>query len=318
MFKLLQNELMKMFKRPGTYVMVGLLLLMISVVGGVLKYQENTATEADNQNWKQSLQIEIDEAKKELKDIGNAPKNQIAYVERDIAVKEYRMDHEIPPNEDYSVWRFVSDTSNLIQFAGLFAIIIAAGIVASEFNWGTIKLLLIRPIDRGKILSSKYLAVIVFALMLLSVLFVFSTLLGLILFGTPETAVPYLNYFDGKITEQNFALHLVILYAMKSINMIMLLTMAFMISAVFRNSSLAIGLSIFLMFTGVELTGLLAMKFDWAKYILFANTDLMQYFEGIPMVEGMSLTFSVIMIVIYFILFQSLAFMVFKKRDVAG
>ena len=75
MFKLLQNELMKMFKRPGTYVMIGLLLLMISVAGGVLKYQENTATEADNQNWKQSLQIEIDETKKELKDMGNAPKN---------------------------------------------------------------------------------------------------------------------------------------------------------------------------------------------------------------------------------------------------
>ena len=37
--------------------MVGLLLLMISGVGGVLKYQKNTATEADNQNWKQSLQI---------------------------------------------------------------------------------------------------------------------------------------------------------------------------------------------------------------------------------------------------------------------
>ena len=91
-----------------------------------------------------------------------------------------------------------------------------------------------------------------------------------------------------------------------------------MISAVFRNSSLAIGLSIFLMFTGAELTGLLAMKFDWAKYILFANTDLMQYFEGVPMVEGMTLTFSVIMIVIYFILFQSLAYVVFKKRDVAG
>jgi ABC-2 type transport system permease protein len=318
MFKLLQNEFMKMFKRPGTYVMIGLLLLMISVAGGVLKYQENTSTGADNQNWKQSLQIEIDETKKQLKDMGDAPKNVTAHLERDIALKEYRLDHNISPNQDYSLWEFVSDTSNLIQFAGLFAIIIAAGIVASEFNWGTIKLLLIRPIDRGKILASKYLAVIVFALMLLSVLFVFSTLLGLILFGTPETTVPYLNYFDGKITEQSFALHLVILYAMKSINMLMLATMAFMISAVFRNSSLAIGLSIFLMFTGAELTGLLAMKFDWAKYVLFANTDLMQYFEGVPMVEGMTLTFSVIMIVIYFILFQSLAYVVFKKRDVAG
>ena len=39
--------------------MIGLLLLMISVAGGVLKYQENTAAEADSQNWKQGLQTEI-------------------------------------------------------------------------------------------------------------------------------------------------------------------------------------------------------------------------------------------------------------------
>ena len=74
MFKLVQNELMKIFKRPGTYVMIGLLLLMIAVAGGMLKYQENTATGADSQNWKQSLQTEIDEAKDELKDMGNVPK----------------------------------------------------------------------------------------------------------------------------------------------------------------------------------------------------------------------------------------------------
>ena len=62
--------------------------------------------------------------------------------------------------------------------------------------------------------------------------------------------------------------------------------MAFMISAVFRNSSLAIGLSIFLMMTGGELTGMFAMKFQWAKYVLFANTDLMQYFDGVPIGGG--------------------------------
>jgi ABC-2 type transport system permease protein len=98
----------------------------------------------------------------------------------------------------------------------------------------------------------------------------------------------------------------------------MLSTMAFMISAVFRNSSLAIGLSIFLMFTGAQFTNLIAIKFDWAKYILFANTDLMQYFEGMPLVEGMTLPFSVSMLVVYFVLFHSLAFFVFRKRDVAA
>jgi ABC-2 type transport system permease protein len=60
------------------------------------------------------------------------------------------------------------------------------------------------------------------------------------------------------------------------------------------------------------------MKFTWAKYILFANTDLMQYFEGTPMVDGMTLSFSVIMLLVYFFIFQFLAFYVFKKRDVAA
>jgi ABC-2 type transport system permease protein len=60
------------------------------------------------------------------------------------------------------------------------------------------------------------------------------------------------------------------------------------------------------------------MKFDWAKYILFANTNLMNYYDGTPTVEGMTMTFSVVMIIIYFLIFQALAFTIFKKRDVAA
>ena len=115
---------------------------------------------------------------------GDAPKYVITHLERYIALKEYRLVHNISPNQEYSLSEFVSVTSNLIQFSVLFSIIIAAFIVSSEFNWVTITLLLIRPIYRGNILASKYFAVIVFALLLLSVLFVFSSLLGLILFGT--------------------------------------------------------------------------------------------------------------------------------------
>ena len=49
-------------------------------------------------------------------------------------------------------------------------------------------------------------------------------------------------------------IYLMIYYGLASIEMIMLATMAFMISSVFRNSSLAIGLSLFLMFTGAQFT----------------------------------------------------------------
>ena len=246
------------------------------------------------------------------------PNSTIHYYERQISLNEYRIEHHISPNEDYSIWGFVNDTSLLIDFAGLFTIIIAASIVASEFNWGTIKLLLIRPIRRGKILAAKYISVLLFGLLVLSILFVFSALLGALLFGFPNSPSPYLSYYHGVITEQNMLNHLLIYYGLKSISMFMLATMAFMISAVFRNSSLAIGLSLFLMFTGGQVTQFIALKFTWAKYILFANTDLIQYFDGMPMVDGMTLTFSVTMLVIYFFLFLILAHFVFKQRDVAS
>lgn len=305
---------MKIFKRPGTYVIIAILIVVTSIFGIFHKYQEHDFNL--DKNWEQTLQQENDALKKQMKLSHSKPEKQ--YFKEEIAINDYRIKHHLPFNEKYNVWSFVEDASQLIILVGLFTIIISAGIVASEFNWGTIKLLLIRPINRSKILTSKYLTVLLFALLMLAILFAFSTILGAFLFGTPDHPVPYLSYANGQVTKQNIVVYLMNYYGFKSIDTIMLATMAFMISSVFRNSSLAIGLSLFLLFTGAQFTLLLSTKFSWAKYILFANTDLMQYVDGTPMMEGMSMSFSVIMLLIYFVIFQFLAFLVFKKRDVAA
>ncbi|MCE4046928.1 ABC transporter permease [Bacillus sp. Au-Bac7] len=317
MLQLLQNEWMKIWKRAATHVMVVLLLLSVIAIGAITKYQENGLSVPDNENWRQGLEMENKEYQKQL-DEGTVSPDLIEYTRSQIAINEYRLEHDITTNVDYSVWDFISDSSELISFAGLFTIIIAAGIVANEFAWGTVKLLLIRPIGRAKILLSKYLSVILFGVCLILVLFGFALLLGAILFGFPESSTPYLNYHDGKVTEQSMILHLLITYGLNSIDLLMITTMAFMISSVFRNSSLAVGISIFLMFMGGTVTYMLSTKFEWAKYILFANTDLTQYFEGTPLMEGMTLPFSIVMLCVYFLIFHLLAFFVFKKRDVAA
>jgi ABC-2 type transport system permease protein len=316
MLNLIRNEWMKIFRRPGTYVMIAILLLIVSITGAFMKYQENRTDQNHDEDWKTILVQENEALKSQLE--SSPIKVEQDYYKKQIAINEYRIEHDIPFREKYNGWSFVKDSSELILLAGLFTIIVSAGIVASEFSWGTIKLLLIRPINRSKILISKYLTVLLFALLLVGSLFVYSAILGTILFGLPEQAIPYLNYFDGKVTEQPMFIYLINYYGLASIEMIMMATMAFMISSVFRNSSLAIGLSLTLMFMGSQLTALLSMKFTWAKYILFANTNLMQYFEGAPLVEGMTLTFSIIMILLYFVIFQFLAFYVFNKRDVAA
>jgi len=55
---------------------------------------------------------------------------------------------------------------------------------------------------------------------------------------------------------------------------------------------------------------------DAAKYLLFANTNLMPYFFGEPMFEGMTLPFSITNISIHMLLFFLLAGYLFSKRDV--
>ena len=75
-------------------------------------------------------------------------------------------------------------------------------------------------------------------------------------------------------------------YGLKLIELVMIVTLAFMISTVFRSASLAIGLSIFIMFAGQVIT-LLLMRYTWGKYFLFANTDLTPYLKGQPLAEGM-------------------------------
>ncbi len=316
MLSLVRNEWTKIFKRVGTYVMLGLLILIIGVTAAFTKYDDSKAKETEN--WKQELAAEIEGNQQALAQNPKMDKFSKKDLERRIAVSEYRIENEIQPKVKETTWSYVETNAYLVIVVALFTIIVAAGIVASEFSWGTIKLLLIRPISRTKILLSKYISVLLFGMSMLFVLFVLSYLLGLILFGGADQSA-HLSYVDGKVVEQSIVVFLIKTYLLKSIDVVMMATMAFMISAVFRSSSLAIGISLFLLFVGSNVTALLAFKFDWAKYSLFANTDLTQYtgFTS-PLVDSMTMGFSITMLIIYFFIFQLLAFIVFNKRDVAA
>ncbi|MDQ0218192.1 ABC-2 type transport system permease protein [Peribacillus cavernae] len=310
---LIVNEWVKIFKRKTTYIMIGILALLILASSIVIVTTDNE--QSPDNNWKTELQMQNREMEKSIESMPGEQNKEL--IRKDIAENEYRIEHNISPAEDYSAWSFIEDMMQLIDIVALLTIIVAAGMVASEFSWGTIKLLLIRPISRVKILLSKYVVVLLFSLAMLLLLFIISFVCGAIFFGLDNPS-PYLAYADGKIVEQNFVIHLVTNYLLSSIGLLMFTTMAFMISAAFRSSSLAIGISIFLLLAGGTITTLLAAKFEWAKYLLFANVNLTQYFESVPMVEGMTLTFSVIMLFIYFIIFHVISFWVFVKRDVAA
>lgn len=206
-----------------------------------------------------------------------------------------------------SAWDFMN--INLLWFAEVFAVIIAGDIVSSEFSWGTVKLLLIRPVNRVKILLSKYVTALVLAFLIMVFMFITSIILGVAFFG--------LTSFSQGMSEN--MPQLLQAYGLEFIQDLMIFTFAFMISTLFRSGILAIGLSIVLIFIGHPLMRTLSFfQQSWGKYILFANTDLGQYLNGnTPLFPGMTMNFSITMLVIYFAIFAFLSLFFFTKRDVS-
>ncbi|PSL44561.1 ABC-2 type transport system permease protein [Salsuginibacillus halophilus] len=310
---LLKNEHMKLFKRTGTMVMVAVMLLAVLGAGAVSKFMINPDTQSD---WQAELEAENIQFENML-DESNQTSAEQERMQEQLALNNYRLENNKPPVNSETLWGFMIDASNLTGLAALFTIVAASSILAHEFSQGTIKLLLIRPVKRSKILQSKYVTAMMFSGMLLVLIFAFSFLTGSLLFGFHGIDQSHLVYQEGRVVEQPMFMYVAQLFSLNSVEVLMMGTFAFMVAAIFKNSSFAIGISIFLLFTGPQLVQVLN-DYGWAKYILFAHTNLQQYIHGTPIVEGMTFSFSISMLVIYFVIFLTLAWISFEKRDVTA
>lgn len=192
----------------------------------------------------------------------------------------------------------------------IFCAVIAADMVAGEYTWGTIKLLLIRPWSRSKILASKFLSVVLFSVLGTLTLAVTALLTSFLLFSE--------GGFLPNAEETGVRIHLLGLLT-DYIELFIIILVSFMISTVFRSSSLAIGLSLFVLFTK-DLFGLIFRpeKYEWAKYILFLHMDLSGYIHGDTGPGGVGLGFSVAVLAGYALVFILISWQVFARRDVAG
>ncbi|MFD1885940.1 ABC transporter permease [Paenibacillus wenxiniae] len=197
----------------------------------------------------------------------------------------------------------------------LFMLIVASESVASEFTSGTIKLLLIRPWQRWKILCSKFLAMAIFLLILTIIFSLVNLAVSYMLFSKNGTSLPY-----GAATALESNLMLEIVYAL--IRALMLASFAFMLSALFRSSAVAITLSMLLYFSGTITNSLLRFLLKpedyWiTKYLLFTNLDLTQYFSNPTGSFGVtSVGWSLFIMAVYFVIFALISWVSFSKRDV--
>ncbi|RDV30639.1 ABC transporter permease [Lysinibacillus capsici] len=313
MLKLIQNEWMKLWHKKGTWAMVAMLILVILVPAGITKYYEvKSPTEG---SWQDIEQDAIQSYKETLagEDLTEEDK---AYFQEQMAISEYRLANDAPSQKDSSLASFMSFTSGMLTLVTLFTVITAASIVSSEFSAGTIKMLLTRPMSRAKVLTSKLLTTFLFGLLLYVVNVVVSALIGLVLFGM-GTGVE-LEMVNGQVVEKAVWRDLAYHYLLSGGDFVMSTLFAFLIGSVFRSSSLAIGLTMFLSFTGGMIVMFLS-RYDIVKYIWLTHSDLTQYEHGGgSMIADVTLPFSLTVLAIYAVVFLVISYSTFMKRDVTA
>ncbi len=219
---------------------------------------------------------------------------------------------------DTSMWDVAyTEASVMSLLMTIFVVVVAASGVAEEFSTGTIKLLLIRPWSRSKILLSKYISILLFALLLAVTLLASTLLFNWIIFGI--NADPALKPGFLSVGDSSPFVFLLKFYGLELISLVVTVTLAFMLSTIFRSSGLAIGLSLFLLLGVSSFVGLLSLlKYEWVDYLLFIHLNLTQYLNDSPMRDGMTLGFSLAVLAVYYIVFVALTWYVFNKRDVAS
>ena len=282
---------------------------------------------------KNDLIMTVANAKNTIATMGDAKsdgQNSRAKLEDNIKLALYQLDNDKLDNtanqmtlfetsepEQITFWTVFLTSTSLVTVVALLAIVIAGGIVSSEFSQGTVKFLLINPVKRWKILMAKYFTVITVGYIMLCILFVVMIPITGLMLGFDGFSTPYIYVSGGDVKEMPTLLYAAEQYLMKSVEMVVMSTLAFAISSLVRSTALAIGVSVFTMCIGSTVTRLLGqLGQDWARFLVFANTDLASISKGYSIFAQHSVTFAVGVLIAHMVVFLLTAWDGFTKRSV--
>lgn len=310
MIGLVANESMKIYSRRLTWILL-LLLFAVTIGSSILGKMNNP----NSQNWQAETTRLAQQYEERLKITELSPTLR-ADAENKLKLAKYRLEHDFPAPSN-NPWSALLTSSGLIEMVIVFAIILAADMVAGEYTAGTMKLLLIRPHSRSKILLSKYIAVSLFAVVMLALLVACGYAANALLYGLGNIRTTDL-FLDqqGQVVEQNVLLQVIKMYGLSIFPVMGYVTLAFAVSTVLRNSALALGISLFIMIVGNSMIEATA-KIEWLKYLPFANSDISLYMFHLPARPEMTLSFSITVLLVYIFVLALLSWIVFKKRDVS-
>lgn len=203
------------------------------------------------------------------------------------------------------IFEFIDDMKNtifnLIPFSGIMISILFSGIISNEIENGTFRFYLTKPISRYKIYKSKFITMIIYTIFLqLFIFFVYCILC---------------HQFDKTY---------LIKYVKYSSPLILMCGLIILLSTIFRNTSITVGLSVLIIAFSLLITQLLLdidftiVEFTFLPYLDFT---LFNDSEGVKAMNelykiNLNQNKGIIINLVYSFIFFKLGNIIFNKKDI--
>ena len=284
-----------------------------------IKYGDDYLNIALNSYGSDSKSLEQMKASKQ--DLSYEEQQEYNSYLKNIATNKYVIENNVDIYKQNDIRGIFSSFFNQYGLFIIAMVIIVAGtIVSEEFNKGTIKLLLVKPYSRNKILIAKFITMLIIIAFSIISAIVMELIVGGIFFGYDSLSIPILEYdfTNNTLLEINVFKYLGIQLLAQLPIVILLATLAFALSTIFTNSAVAIALPL-LGYMGAQIINVLAVEYNvkFMKFFVTLNWDFTSYlFGNLPMMEGLTAPLSAAVCIAYFVIMLIPTFIVFKNKDI--
>lgn len=205
-------------------------------------------------------------------------------------------------------------------FFVIIILMVSATLICDEFQKGTVKFLLIKPVSRFIILLSKYFTSILVLLMSVLLVFSFQFVLGGIFFGfdTLRLGVIVYDYEIDKVLHFNVFLYFVLYLLAKMPCFLMISLISLLIGVLTASTIISILIPLMLsVFSSSMLELAISHRLYWMKYFPNFIWRFSSYLFGKSSgLEGLDFWFSCIWYSLYFVTFLLLIRGIFKRKDI--
>jgi len=257
----------------------------------------------------------------EIDNLSYSERVEYQTIKEELEINKYILDNKINYNKQNNLnYQLRTIVDDYLIFIIIIVLIVSSTIMGDELVSGTIKLLLIKPYSRGKILLSKYFTIIIVMLLSILYLILIQLVIGGAVFGFSSLEIPVIvyNFNSMSIYEYNIFLYMIIRIIVKLPMIVMIGSISYSLSILFSNvvTSVVIPLFIYIFTDSIKYL-ILQYKLNSLKYLVNITWNFGSHLFGkIDGVEGITLENSIIIYLVYYVVIVFITYINFKNKDI--